>query len=230
MLGELDKLLSAATFGDLREAAQRDWQVLVEALGRAGLVGPVGPVSFTAEPAPNAKRTSASAMGAALKALDARAEACLHSADRLVTALEAAGFSGEPHVVNVCGRQRMLGQRLAKQLVLAAWRVDIAGPTAPQDVAAEFDRALALLHAAPLGDADLRERLVQGSEAWARLRQVEAGLRARAVPLASSSPPAPGPTDQASGLAELSAASETLLRIFEDLTSRYERSLELLIG
>jgi hypothetical protein len=147
-----------------------------------------------------------------LAAIDARAEACLQSADRLVAALQAAGYGGEPHVVNVCGRQRMLGQRLAKQSLLKALSSDAVGDRAIDATVAEFERSLALLQAAPLGDASLRERLQQGVEAWTALRAATRGL------------------DKLPGFVALAAHSEALLSVFDDLTTRYERSLDLLIG
>jgi hypothetical protein len=133
-----------------------------------------------------------------------------------VAALQAAGYGGEPHVVNVCGRQRMLGQRLAKQALLKALSgnrpADPAGERAIEATAVEFERALALLQAAPLGDALLRERLAQGVEAWAALRGATRHLGDARAPEA------------------LAAHSESVLGVFDELTGRYERSLDLLIG
>jgi len=186
--GELDRLLPAATYADLLDAIRRDWQALLAALDeRAGTASD-------------------------LAAIDAGAEACLHSADRLVAALQAAGYGGEPHVVNVCGRQRMLGQRLAKQSLLQALAGQVPSGGAIEATAREFERALALLQAAPLGDASLRERLREGVDAWAALRAATQRL------------------DDDEGRIALSARSEAVLGVFDELTGRYERSLDLLIG
>ncbi|HEU4459881.1 MAG TPA: ANTAR domain-containing protein [Methylibium sp.] len=178
--------LSASTYGDLLQAAQAEWQALATALAQ--------PV--------------------ALAAIDAQAEACLASADRLVNALQAAGYGGEPHVVNVCGRQRMLGQRLAKLALLKSLEPARAAviDAAITATAAEFERALALLQAAPLGDATLRERLQTGVAAWAALHAATATLA------------------DAPGRRALAAATEAVLARFDELTGRYERSLDLLIG
>lgn len=183
--GELDKLLPASTYADLLDATRGDWQALV---------------------------TSLDARASDLAAIDACAEACLHSADRLVAALQAAGYGGEPHVVNVCGRQRMLGQRLAKQALLQALAGQLPSGHGIEATVGEFERALILLQAAPLGDAPLRERLREGVDAWAALRAASQRL------------------DDPTGPIALAASSEAVLRVFDELTARYERSLDLLIG
>ncbi len=137
----------------------------------------------------------------ALPALDARADACLDSADRLVSALEAAG-SAEVHAINLCGRQRMLSQRVAKQALLGQ----------PPDAAvAEFEAALRALRGLPLTTHEIAAALDGAEDAWSELL---AATRAAA---------------DADARRVLGTASDSLLDAFDDLTARYERSLQRLI-
>lgn len=87
--------LSAATFGDLLEAARDGWMQL-----RPLVNGPPQPEQ--------------------LPRVDAFAEAMLAQADTLVAALETSGLAPTVGVVNIAGRQRMLAQRMAKQALLGA--------------------------------------------------------------------------------------------------------------
>lgn len=143
-VGELARLLSKPTFGDLLEAVQSACQAL-----RRSLEG---------EP-----------RAASLPAVDACAATLLRAADALVTALERAGAAPGLRVINLAGRQRMLSQRLAKEALLAAL---LDGPAAELARAAagrcaqEAAQALAELQAAPLSTPELRASLAAAAAAW----------------------------------------------------------------
>ena len=147
--------------------------------------------------------------------VDALAERMLLHADRLVAALEASATMTSLHVINVSGRQRMLSQRVAKEALLAALlRGDQAAHARSNVELARtaFEEAMAYLRAAPLSTPDIVEALQAAGLAWTALL---ASLgQARAEP----------------GQRALLEASEALLSAFEQLTERYERSMQILMG
>lgn len=189
-LGYLDKSLSQPTFGDLVGAVKTTWRELKAELD--------------AEP----RRVR-------LRELDAHAERLMTQAEQLTLSLETAGSAPPLHVINVCGRQRMLSQRLAKQALLTT--------LLPRDVAAEeasaagvtqaqFEQALTHLGGIPLTSAEIRDGLEQAGKDWQRL--VEGVQRVHSP----------------AGRLLLAEASEALLARLDSLTERYERSMQTLIG
>ena len=141
-LKALEKTLSAATFGDLLQAARTGWEPIKRLLD-----------------GPHEARH--------LAALDELAEALLAQADALVVALETSGLATTVHVINVSGRQRMLAQRMAKQALLAGGKTS-AAMTA---TAKAFDEGMAALTRAPLSTAEIRELLAAARHAWDALRE-----------------------------------------------------------
>jgi len=186
----LDNLVSKATQGDLLERVRAAWSALARAL-EAG------------EAAPD------------LAALDACAEELSTRADRLVSALGGADPTSSLHVVNVCGRQRMLSQRFAK-LALLGGLLDAAQATAAREAAAstatEFERALTFLASATPSGGDVPARLEAAVAAWNEMRA------------------AVDQADTSRGRLEIASTSETVLESFEQLTDRLERSLHVLLG
>ena len=73
-------------------------------------------------------RVEPRATPAALVDDDAQAETLLEAAESLTAALELSGARRALHIVNLCGRQRMRAQRVAKDALLAALLPD--GPCA----------------------------------------------------------------------------------------------------
>lgn len=152
---------------------------------------------------------------ARLAEVDELANRMLLQADRLVTALEAQGGGSALHVINVAGRQRMLSQRVAKQAlmsVLLTGAQAAAASTEAERCRQEFEKALAYLDAAPLTTREIRESLDEAAKAWAMMN------RAVTRPRASDTP------------RTLAETSETLLAIFDQLTLRYEHSMQVLVG
>ena len=148
----------------------------------------------------------------ALRLADAQAEALLASAEALTTAIEAAGGRQSVHIVNVCGRQRMLAQRLAKDALLDALLDDAAARERVALTVQEFGQVLDMLDRAPLNSAEIREALASARAEWLRMLQ---GLR---------------DPRSTSGRQALARGSESLLTLFERLTEVYERSLQVIMG
>lgn len=149
-----------------------------------------------------------------LRDADELAERWLGAADRLTGALESAGTAATLHVINVAGRQRMLSQRLAKQALLRELLPASAGGAGDgcAETARGFEQALTYLKQAPLTTPEIRAALEQADGEWQRMLQ---GVRA---------------AGQTTGRLELAQASEALLALFEQLTERYEHSMQVLMG
>jgi AmiR/NasT family two-component response regulator len=160
-LANLGKALSAATYGDLLEAARSGWQPL-----KAMLAAPA--------------RTEQ------LPQLDALAETMLRQADALVAALEGSGLATTVGVINVSGRQRMLSQRCAKLALLGC---DAQVREGLRATAAAFEEGMAALAEAPLTSSDIRQGLGDARDAWVRLQEGvrQAGTPAGRIAIASAS-------------------------------------------
>lgn len=153
-----------------------------------------------------------------LQQADGLAEALLVQADGLTAALEVASGRRSLRLVNLCGRQRMLSQRLAKQALLAG----LLGPaeaaaqaTAAVSTMQAFEATMAFLEQAPLATDAIRAALAQARGQWQRLLD---GLRSAA----GAEPDA--------GRNALASESQALLATFEQLTSLYEHSMQVLLG
>ena len=147
-----------------------------------------------------------------------RAENLLNQADRLTAALESASGRRNLQVINLCGRQRMLSQRLAKQALLAGVLPDAAAAmqtAAAMTTVREFEAALLALEQAPLASEGIRAGLAQARGQWHRLldgqRRAESG-------------------DAVAGRAALARESDALSNSFDQLTSLYEHSMQVLLG
>ena len=109
----------------------------------------------------------------------------------------------------------MLSQRYAKEALLGLVLEGDAARAARAELArtAEtFEQSLAHLRAIPLCTGEIRALLDDAERVWQ-----EVAATARQV-------------GQASGARSLNAASDALLALFEQLTDRYERSMQVLMG
>lgn len=189
-IGHLRNTLSAPTFGDLMQSVVDAFAALKAALAAA----------------PSLQ---------SLAEADTQAEHLLEHADRLTMALQGAAPVSGLRVINVCGRQRMLSQRLAKQALIGAMLPgEFAQPLRDQvrHTVQAFERAVTELKEAPLSTTEIRAGLAAVDDEW---RLMLDGVETAATP---------------SGRLLLAQASEGLLSLFEDLTGRYEHSLQILMG
>ena len=146
-----------------------------------------------------------------LKQTDLCADRLLQCSETLVDELEAASHRRALRIINLCGRQRMLVQRMTKE----AWIKALTGEKVAQDTApakADFEAALIELDHAELTSSDIRDALKATRVEWSRLLQ---GLRSLKTP---------------EGRIAASRASETLLEAFDNLTASYGRSMQVIMS
>jgi len=149
---------------------------------------------------------------AGLADIDQRAEVLLRAAEALTEALETSGARRALRIVNICGRQRMRAQRLAKDALLAAALKEKAANARLVPTMAEFEAALLELEHAPLSTAEIRAALASARDEWLRL---VGGVQA---------------LDSADGRATLVRSSDALVDTFERLTASYEHSLQVIMS
>lgn len=144
--------------------------------------------------------------------LDQRADALLRSAESLADALEASGARRALRIVNICGRQRMRAQRVAKDALLASVLGQGAAQARLAPTMDEFESALVELEQAPLSTGEIRATLAQARDEWLLLL---GGVRN---------------ADSGEGRMALVRASEALLLRFDQLTDAYEHSLQVIMS
>ena len=149
---------------------------------------------------------------AGLADIDHRAEVLLAAAEALTEALEASGARRALRIVNICGRQRMRAQRLAKDALLASALKQQTAQARLLPTMDEFEAALLELERAPLSTAEIRAGLASARDEWLRL---VGGVRA---------------LESADGRAALVRSSEALVDTFEGLTASYEHSLQVIMS
>jgi AmiR/NasT family two-component response regulator len=155
---------------------------------------------------------TARATVAGLADIDQRADVLLAAAEVLTEALETSGARRALRIVNICGRQRMRVQRLAKDALLAATLKQQAASERLLPTMAEFEAALIELERAPLSTAEIRAALASARDEWLRL---VGGVRTLESP---------------HGRAALVRSSEALVDTFERLTASYEHSLQVIMS
>ena len=147
-----------------------------------------------------------------LAKLDAFAETMLDDAEALTDFLENSGLVASLHVINVAGRQRMLGQRIAKLCFLLALEPSGERLVQLRTLAVTFQARFDDLQALPLTSKPIRSLLQNVLFDWQRLQ----GTLER--------------IGDAAALIDVGDASERLLEASERLTDQYEQAMQMLIG
>lgn len=153
-------------------------------------------------------------------ALDSAAEVLLQEADALTNRLESQG-AARLQLLNVAGRQRMLSQRYAKYALLLGLGEATLEQRAHAGMASAkeaFEAALLRLNAAPLSSQAISDALTQAGVLWLKLVQA-----------AQTAPQYQGHS-RLEQLHLLCDGSEQLLTTFDQLSSQYEHSLQVLLG
>jgi len=149
---------------------------------------------------------------AALVAIDTQAETLLAAAESLTDELELSGARRALRIVNLCGRQRMRAQRVAKDALFAALLPEGPWRERLESTIATFEATLIELERAPLSSPEIRDALAGARDEWLRLLR---GVRG---------------ADRSDGRADLVRASEVLVDAFDALTASYEHSLQVVMS
>ena len=144
--------------------------------------------------------------------LDARAEIMLGDAEALTRFLESSGLAASLHVLNVAGRQRMLGQRIGKLCFMLALDGSPSSLEQLGTLTASAEAAHRHLLGLPLSSPAIRDNLQVAGREWQRLH---AALETISRPEA---------------LVDAADACERLLEASERLTDQYEQAMQMLIG
>lgn len=157
-----------------------------------------------------------------LARLDVATNHLLVAADTLAAALQTGSGAAPLGWLNTVGRQRMLCQLYAKQVLLRCLLEGEAADHAQavqQDTRQAFEKVLTDLNRLPLSSPAIETSLLKAGADWLGL--VHAGQR-----LLVSTPRVRRQT----ALDDVFATSESVLESFETLSTHYETSLELLLG
>lgn len=147
-----------------------------------------------------------------LRQLDLQAEQLLGHAEALVQALENASGRRALTVINLCGRQRMLVQRLGKTALLGELLQDPSLHAMQAEMRSELEVALLKMEMTPLSSPEIMMSLRESRRAWL---QLQAGLKA---------------LDSVQDRAALCRCCDSLHAHFDQLTMLYEKSLQLLMS
>ncbi|MEG0223800.1 MAG: type IV pili methyl-accepting chemotaxis transducer N-terminal domain-containing protein [Comamonas sp.] len=147
-----------------------------------------------------------------LRQLDRQAEQLLGHAEALVQALENASGRRALTVINLCGRQRMLVQRLGKTALLGELLQEPSLHAMQAEMRSELEVALLKMEMTPLSSPEIMMSLRESRRAWLHL---QAGLKE---------------LDSVENKMALCRSCDSLHDNFDQLTLLYEKSLQLLMS
>lgn len=147
--------------------------------------------------------------------VDALADTLTQHAETLTAFLETSGLVTNLRVINLAGRQRMLGQRVGKLCLMLALD-EHAPPDALasraaglQVAAADFTQAMAELGRMPIRTPEIDRWLAEAQGQWAEMAPFQRGEGA---------------------MPRCIEVTERLLDVMEALTEAYEQAAQVLIG
>ena len=123
-------------------------------------------------------------------------------------------------VLNQAGRQRMLSQRFAKLALMELLDAGVPDSEALASAAQrDFEQGLAYLNRIPLSTPEIRQALEAAARDWQQMLAAtpRGGRR-------------PAGRDRQARLETIASASESLLACFEQLSAKYEHSMQMLMG
>lgn len=132
------------------------------------------------------------------------------AADNLTTAFQLQANIQTAKIVNLCGRQRMLSQRMARLYfgaLLSNTRADL------DQVRQQFKSAMTTLETAPLSSDAIKRELAQAKNQWLFLEQA---LNGGSVPNTAAR--------------DVATTSERLLETMDNLTGMYSQALKAVLG
>jgi hypothetical protein len=137
----------------------------------------------------------------------------LKAADELTTEMQSLAKVKAVEVVNIAGRQRMLSQRMSKNFLLAAARVD--SKEAATRIAADrklFTDSLKTLNDSPVADAKVKQELVNLASRYKKLDELVADVSEKGL--------------SKSNLSSVALMSEQVLASAHEVTVLFEDALK----
>jgi nitrate/nitrite-specific signal transduction histidine kinase len=138
-----------------------------------------------------------------------QSERVLRLAQRGVVEIEAVAGGPAGKLINICGRQRMLSQRMAKSFFMREWGVSKLADTETAAARSEFKTGLTLLRSDANTPADIKAQLGLAETQWLFFENAfDAAPKTAAATTATKN---------------IATTSERILEQFDQITAMYER-------
>jgi Type IV pili methyl-accepting chemotaxis transducer N-term len=138
-----------------------------------------------------------------------QSERVLRLAQRGVVEIESVAGGPAGKLINLCGRQRMLSQRMAKSFFMREWGVTKLNDTEMAAARNEFKTGLTLLRSDANTPADIKAQLGLAETQWLFFE--------------NAFDAAPKTTAATTAIRNIATTSERILEQFDQITGMYER-------